>query len=307
MRARAFALAALIALAAPAAGAVVILEHTWRANGGGEENWAGGFGAHDALAREPQFRAMVALTQDRREWGVASGVWLGNAGGSAYVLTAGHVVTDGTRAEQIELRSAGGTVRRGVEYFVHPGWNNQVDTRGGMDFAIIRFDGPVNDAGPAPALYSGRDELGKRAVMIGAGTHGVAPYGHGYRFGPDHGAVLTAAENVIDRVVAVQLGGELGDWGNHLSIDLDEPGGSKNRFGDAAPISPLEGVLAPGDSGGSLWASFNGRWRVVGVNSSGDPGADYQDVSNFARVSTQRQWIRSIFPGVRFEGDKVGD
>lgn len=299
------AAASFIALAAPAH-AVVILEDTWRAEGGSDEDWAAGFGAHEALAAQPQFRAMVALSQDGREWGVASGVWIGNGGGHAYILTAGHVVTDGTRPNQISVRTTGGTVLRCLEYFVHPGWNNQVDTRGGVDMAILKLDGPITDAGEAPALYSGRNERGRRAVLAGYGTHGVAPMGHGMRFGPDHGARMTAAENVIDVVQPVRLGGQFGDWGNTISIDLDQPNGpGKNRTGAAEPVSPLEGVLAPGDSGGSLWVDFDGHWRLVGVNSSGDPGASYQDVSNFARITTQKQWIRSIFPGARFEGSKT--
>lgn len=307
MKSVAASLAALL-LAAPAQ-AIVITEAAWRAAGGSERDWSAGFSAHQALAAQPQFRAMVAFTQDDREgeWGIASGVWIGNHEGRAYILTAGHVVTDGTKPGQIQVRSTGGTIRRGVEVFVHPGWNNQVDTRGGMDFAILAVDGPITDAGAAPALYAGRNERGKRVVMIGAGVHGVAPFGHGWRFGPTHGDAMTAAENVIDQVTAYSPGpGELTDWGNSLVIDLDEPDGpGKNRLGDVAPVSPLEGVLAPGDSGGTLWAEFEGQWRIVGVNSSGDPGADYQDVSNFARVTTQKAWIRSVFPAARFVGDKT--
>lgn len=298
-------MALALAAAAPAH-AVVILEDTWRAEGGSDEDWSAGFSAHDALAAQPQFRAMVALTQDEREWGVASGVWLGNAGGSAYVLTAGHVVTDGTRPNQITVRTTGGAVLRCVEFFVHPGWNNEVNTRGGVDMAIMRLDGPITDAGPPPALYGGRHERGRRAVLAGYGTHGVAPMGHGMRFGPEHGERMTAAENVIDVVQPILLGGQHGDWGNSITIDLDQPNGpGKNRTGDVEPISRLEGILAPGDSGGSLWVNFDGRWRLVGVNSSGDPGASYQDVSNFARITTQKAWIRQVFPGARFEGGKT--
>lgn len=307
------ALAALLCLntlgLGAAANAVVITEAAWRAAGGSERDWSAGFAAHDALAARAPFRAMVAFTQDDREgeWGIASGVWLGNHEGHGYVLTAGHVVTDGTAATAIRVRSTGGTIRRGVEVFVHPAWNNEVDTRGGMDFAILKLDGPIADSGPAPTLYSGRHERGRRAVMIGAGVHGVAPFGHGYRFGPTHGAAMTAAENVIDQITPyAPAEGEQAEWGNYITLDLDQPDGTgKNRTGDVQPISALEGVLAPGDSGGSLWAEFDGQWRIVGVNSSGDPGADYQDVSHFARVTTVKGWIRSVFPNARFAGGKL--
>ncbi len=297
---------ALACLAAPAAQAIVIVEQTWRAHGGSDADWSRGFDAHEALAAQPQFKPMVSITQDDREWGVASGVWIGNAGGHAYILTAGHVVTDGTQPSQLRIRTSGGVELHCLEYFVNPLWNNRVDERGGMDMAILRLDRAITDSGPPPALYSGRHERGMRVVLAGYGTRGVAPFGHGQRFGADHGLTLLAAENVVDRVEPIVLAGPHGDWGNYLEIDLDQPNGpGKNRMGDAAPVSPLEGILAPGDSGGSLWANFNGHWRLIGVNSSGDPGAAYQDVSNFARITTQKAWIRSIFPTARFEGDKT--
>ncbi|MBI1252217.1 MAG: trypsin-like serine protease [Alphaproteobacteria bacterium] len=282
------------AMAAPAC-AVVITESAWRAAGGAEEAWDQGFSAHEARAAEAPFRAMVALSIDGgREYGVASGVWLGNADGKAFVLTAAHVFDNEAKPQDFRFRSTAGTVRQGQAVTLHPIWAADVDASGAFDFAIVQLDGPLDDAGAPPALYRGRDELGRRAVMVGFGTHGVAPFGHGYRFGPVHGARATAAENIVDRA-----------RGGVLTIDLDEPGGpGKNRMGAAAPASDLEGILAPGDSGGALWINFGGEWRIVGVNSSGDPGADYQDVSNFARVSMQISWVREVFPAVRVSGNK---
>jgi len=295
----------LLALTAPAR-AIVITEQAWRAGGGREGAWDQGFAAHEALAREPQFRAMVSLAQDDRDWGVASGIWLGNLDGHAYILTAGHVVSDGTQAKRIRVRSSGGTVRNGAQSFTHPLWNQSVDTAGGYDFAILKLDGPIDDAGDAPVLNGARDARGRRGVAIGSGIRGVAPLGDGARFGPRPAYTMTAAENVIDFVSAPELTYAAADAGNRLEIDLDEPDGSgKNRFGDAAPNSPLEGAIAPGDSGGALWARYDDGWRVVGVNSSTDPSVRYHIVSSFARVSTQNAWIRSIFPNARVRGGKT--
>lgn len=293
--------AALLALTTPAS-AVVIVEETWRANGGSETAWESGFSAHEALAAQPQFRAMVALSQDGgKEYGVASGVWIGNRNGRALILTAAHVFDDGSRPKATQIRTAGGTVLRGRNVWIHPRWSGQVDARGGYDFAILELTGPITDAGDPPVLYSGDQELGRRAVIVGYGSRGVAPFGHGWRFGQRHGDHATAAENVVDQITDVDFSDRFGDWGNSLSIDLDQPNGpGKNRWGDAAPISPLEGILAPGDSGGSLWMQFDSGWRLIGVNSSGDPGADYQDVSNFARISRERDWIQFIYPDARF-------
>jgi hypothetical protein len=202
------------------------------------------------------------------------------------------VFDDGTSGASYHVRTGGGAVLRGRRHWVHPRWNGDVDARGGFDFAIIELDRPIADSGRPATLYAGAAEQGARAVMLGYGSRGVAPFGHGWRFGPRHGLAKAAAENVIDRVAATQEGGGV------LSVDLDQPDGpGKNRMGDAEPVSPLEGVLAPGDSGGSLWLRTAAGWRVAGVNSSGDPGADYQDMSNFARVSAARPWIAEIAPG----------
>ncbi|MGE3141984.1 MAG: trypsin-like peptidase domain-containing protein [Hyphomonadaceae bacterium] len=304
--ASAAALAAAFFLAAPA-GAVAIGEAAWRAHGGDDPHWDRGFGPSEALAAAPQFRAMVSLTEDGRGWGVASGVWIGNdAAGHAYILTAGHVAVQDVRARRVRARTSAGAVLTGMAFFTHPAWNNDVGRRGGMDFAILKLDGPITDSGPAPALYGGRQERGRRAVLIGYGERGVAPFGVGLRFAPKHGLIAAAAENVIDRVTPFTPGPDGADWGNELRIDFDEADGpGKNRMGAASPVSFLEGVLAPGDSGGALWVNFSDHWRIVGVNSSGAPGADYQDVSSFARVTTQKAWIRSIFPQARFEGGKT--
>ncbi|HVY84388.1 MAG TPA: trypsin-like serine protease [Caulobacterales bacterium] len=302
MRLRLAALLALSALIATPAGAVVILEDTWRAHGGSPGHWDQGFEANVALAAQPQFRAMVSLSQDEgKEYGVASGVWIGNQDGHAMVLTAAHVFDDGSTPKGTLVRSAGGTVLRGVRVWIHPRWNSSVDTRGGFDFAIVELNGPINDVGDPPTLYAGRGELHHRCVIVGYGTHGVAPYGWGWRFGAVHGDRATAAENIVDKVTDIDFSKRDEDWGNVLSIDLDQPHGpGKNRWGDSEPVSPLEGILAPGDSGGSMWMQFNTGWRLVGVNSSGDPGADYQDVSNFARIATQQEWIQWIYPGAHF-------
>lgn len=303
MKRAVFALLAACALAAPApARAIVVVEETWRAQGGAELHWEQGFARHEALAAEPQFRAMVSLSQDGGEsFGVASGVWIGNDSAHGYILTAAHVL-DHANAKETLARTTGGAILHGVRAWVHPRWLAASERAGGFDFAILQVDARITDSGTQPTLYSGDREAGHRCVLVGYGLRGVAPFGHGERFGRDHGMRAAAAENVVDRVTPMALDAPRHEgWGNVLSIDLDQPNGpGKNRFGAVAPVSALEGVLAPGDSGGSLWMRFAGGWRIVGVNSSGDPGADYQDISNFARVSQERGWIALVFPGARF-------
>ncbi len=294
------AIAAGLALAGPAQ-AVVIMDSTWRTQGGDEAHWTAGFAAHDALGAAPQFSAMVAISlKGDKDFGTASGTWIGNADGKAYVLTAAHVMDDEAEARTTYVRTRNGAVVRAERAFVHPRWRDGGAAKhGGFDIAILRLEAPIEGMGAPATLYGGTSELGARAVIVGYGTHGVAPYGHGHRFGPRAGDAPTAAENVIDVATPVTLE-DARDWGNLLEIDMDEAGEGKNRYGAGEPVSALEGILAPGDSGGALWIRTAQGWRVAGVNSSGDPGADYQDASQFARVSSLRAWITLAFAEAQF-------
>src|SRR5262245_1422334 len=85
-----------LAVARRPAGAVVVLDETWRAEGGGPGHESRGFRAHIALANQPQFKAVMALSSDEGEsWGVASSTWIGNVRGEARLLCAGHVFEEG--------------------------------------------------------------------------------------------------------------------------------------------------------------------------------------------------------------------
>lgn len=302
-----FLAALALALTPLAARAVIVEEATWRAEGGQPGRWADGFDRHQALANQPQFAPMVSMGRqvslsEPIVWGYGSSTWLGNDATGAYVLTAGHMVRDDqgrTRARDYRFRTPGGQILTGVAAWVNPLWRGNVQVRDGVDIAILKLDGLITDI-PAPAtLYAGTAELGQRAVLVGFGYRGVGRYGAGLRFG-EHG-LKTAAENVIDVVTPfTRPQGPDDDAGNAIEIDFDSVTGvSKNPLGDPTP-TPLEGVLASGDSGGALWVQFPGGWRVVGVNSAGRDAITNR-ISYFARVSTQRAWIQSVFPAVRFD------
>ena len=85
-------LTALCVWAGNEARAVVILDSTWREEGGRKGREWKGFGAAIALAAEPQFAAVLALSSEGESWGEASGTWIGNDDeGRAYILTAAHI------------------------------------------------------------------------------------------------------------------------------------------------------------------------------------------------------------------------
>jgi len=95
--ARAVMVLGLIATLAPLAppyspaGAVVILDSTWRKEGGTKKRPWAGFEAHIRLAVDPRFLPVLALSSDEETWGEASATWIGNDATHAYILTAAHI------------------------------------------------------------------------------------------------------------------------------------------------------------------------------------------------------------------------
>jgi hypothetical protein len=282
----------LAMISAPiAAPAVVILDSTWAENGGRAGAWSAGFDAHIALAAQPQFASIIGFW-DGEQFG-GSGTWIGNdAQGRAYVLTAAHNFDEGGSFDSWIYYTQSDAEFEGERLWIHPKYDENDDTTGGWDLAILRLSGPITDSGDAPLLYGGAAELGKTATITGFGSRGIGSAGEGDRFYADQ--VPAAARNIIDEV-----NGEYG--ANLLVVDFDnEAGGTNVLEGDAYPVDSLEGVLGAGDSGGSTWIKVRGGWAIAGVNVWGDHEAVYGSLSAMARVSTQQDWIKSIFPQAQF-------
>ena len=112
------------------AGAVIIQDSTWRAEGGRPNDPVAGFRAHIALANQPQFDCLVALSEDDGDsWDDASATWLGNFGGVGWLLTAGHIFKKGETASSYLYRTQGGTTFDGVRHFVNPRYQNDSQNR----------------------------------------------------------------------------------------------------------------------------------------------------------------------------------
>jgi hypothetical protein len=282
----------LVAAARPS-GAVVVLDSTWRAEGGRPGRESEGFGAHVRFANQPQFRSLVALSGDHGEsWGIGSGTWIGNLDGQGYVLTAGHVFGDGDGAETFLYRSNSGAVHHASHVEFHPWWNGDVHEREGYDLAIVALDSPVLDSGPPPALYEGQIEVGDRIVMIGFGSRGIASLGEREEY--HRLSDKAAAENIVDDVEGPEFPvPHEGNAGNWFSVKMRRDNEGALR---------LEGVLGGGDSGGSTWVRVGNDWAIAGVNSNGTGGEIYGSESFFAQVSGVQEWIAETVPGVRFLG-----
>lgn len=281
-------------VAAPAivrpAGAVIILDSTWQAEGGGPDTESAGFRAHVALGSQPQFAGVIALSDDEGEtWGAASGTWIGNVGGGAQILTAAYNFERDGSAEQYLYRTPGGTVRHGTGIVFHPlfTWDN--DERTGYDMAIVRLDGPIDDGGLPPVLYGGRREHGQHIVMVGFGSRGIGSAGEDSIYDGLPGKA--AAENIVAKVMdALRPPPADADAGNWLAVTLRREDEGAGR---------LDGILGSGDSGGSAWLLTGGLWAIAGVNANGT-GDTYGSQSFFARVSGVQDWLRSIVPGLSF-------
>jgi hypothetical protein len=275
--------AGTLAAAPRPADAVIVLDSTWRAEGG--------FRAHLALADQPQFASVIALSSDDGQvWGSGSGTWIGNVRGHARILTAAHVFNRGGAADDYVYRAPDGTVMQGTDLVFHPlyNWNN--GERTGYDFAIVELDGPIDDAGPRPALYGGNREKGQRIVMVGWGSRGIGSVGQKphYYVEVDKAAATNRIDDVRDAVRPVPQSGDAGNW---LGVTLRRESEGAER---------LDGILGSGDSGGSAWIrTEGGGWAVCGVNANGD-GDTYGSQSWFARVSGVRDWLNATVPGLRF-------
>ncbi|MFD2264532.1 trypsin-like serine protease [Lacibacterium aquatile] len=306
MPAKPLLLALCVALSAVPAGAVVILDSTWKQEGGTPKKPGAGFGAHIRLANQPQFSGLVSFSSDGESWGEASGTWIGNDDKHAYILTAGHVYELPAKADDYVVRSPSGKTLKVDKVWTHPRWNGDLESRSGFDLAIVRLEKPIMDAGQPPLLYRGEGEAGQLITFVGFGTRGIGSKGEDERY--NEGTGKAAAQGIVDEWTDLdRQAGRNGDAGNFLGVYLPrEDGKVENPFGgDTRPASPLVGLLGAGDSGGSAWLQIEGKWVIVGVNSNGDGNAQYGDASWFTRVSPHGDWIARIFPGARFTEDST--
>lgn len=282
--------------------AVVILDSTWTKEGGQPGHEADGFGAALRLAAEPQFSAVLALSSDGESWGEASGTWLGNLDGHAYILSAAHIFEFPPTTDQYVVRSPNGDTLGIDRVWVLPEWNGDPNTRAGYDLTILRLEDEIDDAGPQPVLYTGTSEAGRLITFVGYGSRGIGSSGEQDAY--YEGSEKAAAQGMVDgweELVRPPVDDE--EAGNELGIFLPKEDGSiENSLGGSnRPATPLVGLLGSGDSGGSAWMKTKAAgWVLVGVNSNGTGEAAYGETSWFCRVSPHRNWIRSIFPDARF-------
>jgi hypothetical protein len=197
-----------------------------------------------------------------------------------WVLTAAHVIDD---AKFLEF-SIGGSVYGAASWTPYGSWTG--DLLAGYDIGLVHLNSPAN-VEPA-TLYTGSAELGQSATVVGygmtgTGLSGAATYPDGQR---------RAVQNAIDARPNDRL----------LMSDFDNPSSRwDNMLGSSQPL-PLEGLIAPGDSGGGVFISTTAGVFLAGVNSfaaawDGSVNSDYGDLCGYTDVSAFAAWIQSVVGG----------
>jgi hypothetical protein len=198
-----------------------------------------------------------------------------------WVLTAAHLLD----AASFGTFTINGVSYTSTAYYRNPGWTGS--TYNGNDFGLVHLSSSV-DAIPPAMLYTGSSEFGQIGTYVGYGYTGTGLTGWTTLDGRKR-----AFQNVID--------GNFGNPSLVLGSDFDNPHNpADSGFGSATPL-PLEGNVAPGDSGGGVFLTIGSQAYLAGVISfdayaDGTPNSDYGDASGFGRVSAVLPWITTTIP-----------
>jgi hypothetical protein len=197
------------------------------------------------------------------------------------VLTAAHLLT----AASSGTFTIEGTFYASAQLISNPSWTGSATN--GYDFGLVQLSSPVVGVTSA-TLYTGSSDVEQIGTFVGYGFTGTGLTGWKTLDNQKR-----AFQNVID-----------GDFGNSsllLGRDFDNPHtNTDNFFGDATPLT-LEGCVAPGDSGGSVFITIDSQTHLEGVISfvagtaatGGNANSVYGDLSGFGRVSAFVPWIES--------------
>jgi hypothetical protein len=225
-----------------------------------------------------------------------------------WVLTAGHV---GVRFKaghpENPDRSPDYATIAGRNYeieqvFLHPDSEKGI-TRPGADVALIKLAAPVKEGKPA-CLYGARNEAGQLATIAGFGMTGTHLTGATARDFTLRAATTRLAERQVPSWAIYDRVGETLATTFRLPSDPD--------------VTPLEGTIGGGDSGGPAFLMHEGKLCVAGVATIGGtpssqpkgraaaptpglvstPVAGSQRMSGgYVRVSAIRAWAMDVMNG----------
>lgn len=286
-------LVGLIAAAALVQGAdaILILESVWQKSK---------YDLAKDLAAETQFSAVIDLHADVEKDMRGSGVWIGNANGHGYVLTAAHNFCD-DKLEEWAFMTTELNAHKGIKVTVHPAYVCNSFSRMGYDLAIVELEDEVDaTAATLPTLYDGDNELDRTLTFVGYGVRGTGV--QGYIEGADQVPAAAESKIVAIAVAPAEMPSDPeAEAGNFLVTEFVGEDGivDEETKEKAMPVSDKQGALDVGDSGGPAFVQIDGKWFVAGINESGT-GEKYGDTSHFVRVAGCKDWILSVFPGATF-------
>jgi hypothetical protein len=195
-----------------------------------------------------------------------------------WVLTAAHVLT----AASSGTFSIDGTAYTSTSLFRDPAWNG--NAMAGNDFALMELNTPVTNVTPA-AFYAGTSEFGLIGTYVGYGFTGTGLTGW---------KTLDGQKRAFQNVIDSNFNNPAQIFGS-LFINPHDPA--------AGNALPLEGCVAPGDSGGGVFIQEGSQYLLTGVISfvaatNGSANSYYGNYSGFSRISTALPWIESTVPGL---------
>lgn len=206
--------------------------------------------------------------------------------GDRWVLTAAHVAAAVT-SPSFEVGGANYSVSTTI---VHPDY---LSGSFESDLALILLSTAVGNVPPAE-IWQYSDAIS----MVGTEASWV---GHGFVGSGRTGTVGIVQFRAFTNVIDV-LGNHPDYAGLPLSsfvADFDHPDGSTNTTASDPVATQLEGALAPGDSGGGVFAEIGGHPYLIGVNSFGSthdsqPGGTngrYGALSGATNLQSFTGWI----------------
>jgi hypothetical protein len=209
------------------------------------------------------------------------------------VVSAGHVFEASVLNTAVGVRINFGRGRVAYIDFTSPG---VVNVNPGYDSFTLRDDvsviflPPTFHINPA-SIYQGRRVRRETTITY---------VGYG-----DTGTGLTGSKTYsIEKRGGQNALGTYYMGGRDFEIDFDRPGHPEySSLGGKKPLR-LEGLIGPGDSGGSVWVRIGNRWQVIGINSYGldyFPNGrgngiedDYGDHSGFVYLPRYYAWMNSL-------------
>jgi len=196
-----------------------------------------------------------------------------------WVLTAGHVINDGTEVEWDTMRFSFSrsifedepNFVEAAEVFAFPGYDDRLEPGKGDDIGLVRLVDPILHVAPA-VRWRGDDSqlIGETFYAAGYGAPGVWPNQQ------TNDGVFRAGENLIDT-----MGGVSGIVEDHFFVaDLDL----------AAFDNPLamEWNGSPGDSGGGWFMDTNDQMQLIALNNF---VRGLNDVTGGIRLTQYNDWI----------------